>query len=83
MRVVAIVLIIVVVVFFGRDLFSSLRVRHDIDELEEQRRELMYSIRDDSVLLRSLDDAEFLERYARENFLMRRDSDYVYILIEK
>ncbi len=37
----------------------------------------------DSTLLRNLDDPEFLEKYARENYLMRREGDHVYVILQR
>ena len=82
MRVAAIVLLVVVAVFFGRDVWESAGVKRDIGELQQRRLELERTISADSLLLRRLDDPEFLERYARENFLMRRDSGVGYILVD-
>ncbi|MDR2890825.1 MAG: septum formation initiator family protein [Alistipes sp.] len=72
--------LLALLVFFGRDILSTLRVGADIRRLRSQKRELMQSIAADSTLLRNLDDPEFLERYARERYLMRREGDEVYIL---
>lgn len=79
-RALAIVLLALLLVLFGRDVLESLRVRGEIRELRRRKTELERSIREDSTLLRSLDDPEFLEKFAREKFLMRREGEEVYIL---
>jgi cell division protein FtsB len=79
-RAVALAVLLVVVVLFGRDVLSSWSLRREIVDLERRREELLKSLEEDSVLLRRLDDPEFLERYARERYLMRRPSETVYIL---
>ncbi len=79
-RAIALALLLVLMVLFGRDVLSSLYLRGEIGRLEEQRRELLDSLAADSVLLRRLDDPAFLERYARERYLMRRAGEEVFII---
>lgn len=82
-RAVAFAVLLVVLVLFGRDVLSTLSVGSDIRRLREQKQELLRSIASDSTLLKNLDDPEFLERYARERYLMRREGDEVYIINNK
>ncbi len=82
-RAVALAVLVVLLVLFGRDVLSSWHLRGEISGLEKQKRELQESLAADSILLRSLDDPEFLERYARERYLMRREGETVYIISEK
>lgn len=79
-RAAALAVLLVVAVLFGRDLLTSMSVRADIRELRERRRSLEASIAADSTLLENLDDAEFLERYAREHYLMRKEGETVYVI---
>jgi cell division protein FtsB len=79
-RALSIVLLAVLLVLFGRDLVESLRVRREINELENRREQLEQRISEDSTLLRNLDDPEFLEKFAREKFLMRREGEELYIV---
>jgi len=81
-RAVSVAVLVLLVVLFGREVLSSLRVRAEISELERRREELLRTIEADSVLLRRLDDPEFLERYARERYLMRKQHETVYIIEE-
>ena len=76
-------MVLVVAVLFGRDVLSTMRVRADIRRLRERKEELLQSIAADSALLRSLDDPEQLEHFARERYLMRREGDEVYVIIDK
>lgn len=82
-RAVSFAVLVVVLVFFGRDLLSSLRVRADIRALRERKSELERTVAADSTLLRRLDDPEFLEKFARENYLLRREGEEVYVIIDK
>jgi cell division protein FtsB len=79
-RAIALAALVIVVVLFGRDVLSSWSLRSEIRELERRKKELLESLAADSVLLRQLDDPEFLERYARERYLMRQPGETVYIL---
>jgi cell division protein FtsB len=79
-RAIALAGFVVVVVLFGRDVLSSWHLRGEIGRLRQQRQELLDSLAADSLLLRRLDDPEFLERYARERYLMRRPGETVYVL---
>ncbi len=82
-RAVALAALLVLAVLFGRDVLSSLQLRAEIGQLERRKKELQESLAADSVLLRQLDDPEFLERYAREHYLMRKEGETVYIIDEK
>jgi cell division protein FtsB len=81
-RAIALAALLVLTVLFGRDVLSSLRLQSEIDNLKRRKRELQQSLAADSILLESLDDPEFLERYARERFLMRREGETVYMIEE-
>lgn len=82
-RAIALAFLLVLVVLFGRDVLSSWSLRGEIGQLKERRQQLLDSLAADSVLLESLDDAEFLERYARERYLMRKAGETVYKIGEK
>jgi cell division protein FtsB len=79
-RAIALAVLVVLVVLFGRDVLSSWYLRGEIGRLRERKQELLDSLAADSLLLRRLDDPEFLERYARERYLMRRPGETVYIV---
>jgi cell division protein FtsB len=81
-RAIALAVLLVLVVLFGRDVLSSLQLRSEIGDLERRKKGLLDSLAADSVLLRRLDDPEFLEKYARENYLMRKEGEVVYIIDE-
>jgi cell division protein FtsB len=72
--------LVIVLVLFGRDVLSSMKVSAEIRELRHRKVELERSIRADSTLLRRLEEPAFLERYAREHYLMRREGETVYVI---
>lgn len=51
-----------------------------IDELEENREYYKDQIRSDSEKIRKLKNPDEVERYAREEYYMKRDSEDVYII---
>ncbi len=82
-RSVALAALVVLVVLFGRDVLSSWHLRSEIADLQRRKQGLLDSLAADSILLRRLDDPEFLERYARERYLMRREGETVYVIDEE
>jgi cell division protein FtsB len=81
-RAIAFAVFLVVAVLFGRDVLSSWHVRDEIRDLRRRKEALERSISADSTLLKNLDDPEFLERYAREHYLMREEGEQVYAVEE-
>lgn len=75
----AVAVLVVISVLLGRDVLSSIQVRVEIRDLRREKQQLERTIAADSTLLRQLEDPAFLERYARENYLMRREGDDMYV----
>lgn len=82
--IVTIIVFVVFIAFFdpGRNLLDRARLKEDIGELEAQRKYYLDRIEQDSTLIENLKDNDFLEQYGRENYLMKRDGDVVYIVPE-
>lgn len=79
-RAVVLAAIVVLLVLFGREVMSSMSLRAEIHELEHRKEGLLESLASDSVMLRRLNDPAFLEQFARENYLMRRAGEVVYVV---
>lgn len=79
-KAVVIGVIAVIAVLFGSDVVRIVSLSRDISRLERRRDYYREMIRQDSTVLRNLDDNEFLERFARERYLMRRDGEQIYIV---
>lgn len=81
---VTILVFVIFIVFFdpGRNLLDRVRLKEDIRELREQQEYYLDKISADSTLIENLKDNDFLEQYAREKYLMKRDGDVVYIAPE-
>ena len=75
------VIFLVLVIFLDRNSFlDRAQTRREIKELRLQRDYYLNRIAEDSTEMERLKNNVYLERYVRENFLMRADSDVVYIL---
>ena len=75
---------IVWMVFFdSNNVFTRARLRDKLDDLQEEKHFYLDEIRKDSVLTRKLlTDSSELERFAREKYLMKKDNEDLYIVID-
>ncbi|MCD8073142.1 MAG: septum formation initiator family protein [Alistipes sp.] len=72
---------VLLLLFFDRNNFiERVRLKNQIRDLEQQREYYLERISEDSLLMERLKDDDFLEKFARENYLMKRDSDVVFII---
>ena len=83
--IVTIIVFVVFIAFFdpGRNLLDRMRLKEDIKELETQKEYYLQRIEDDSTMIENLKDDEFLEQYAREQYLMKRNGEVVYVIPEE
>ena len=56
------------------------RLKQKINELEAQKDYYQNKITEDSTILENLKDDRFLEQYAREHYLMKREDETIYLL---
>ena len=78
-------IILLVAICFGlviiiRPLISLIKTSIEIRELNKEKAIYLDSIRRDSILIENLKNDEFLERYAREQYLMQRKGEQVLIV---
>ena len=79
--IVTIVFFVVLLLFFDRNNFMDrAQIKRDIVDLKEKRDYYLQRIAEDSAVIEMLKDDDYLEQYAREHYLMKRDSDVVYIM---
>ncbi len=57
-----------------------MRLKQKINELEAQKDYYQNKITEDSTILENLKDDRFLEQYAREHYLMKREDETIYLL---
>jgi cell division protein FtsB len=83
--VLAIVVFIVWIFFFDRnDILSQYKMGSQLDELKQQKKFFEKGIAHEKQEASELfDDNKKLEKYAREHYLMRKDSEDVYFIEEK
>lgn len=61
-------------------LVSSARINRNIKKMEREQSIYREQAKQDSAFLEDLKDDAFLEKYARENFYMKRKGEAIYIL---
>lgn len=68
--------------FFDKNNFiHQWRLQRQLNELKRDREYYLQEIERDSTAIRQLkDDPEELERYARENYLMKKEGEDIYII---
>ncbi len=72
--------LLLIVVFDKNNMIDAWRLRQEIRQLEIQRDYYLERIREDSTLLEHLKNDAFLEQYAREKYLMKRDGETIFIM---
>ena len=72
--------ILVITVFDKNNLIEAWRLKQKINELEAQKDYHQSKITEDSTILENLKDDRFLEQYAREHYLMKREDETIYLL---
>ncbi len=75
-----VIFVLLIAVFDKNNLIEAWRLKQDLNELEAQKAYYQEKITQDSTLLEELKDDAFLERYAREHYLMKRDGEVIYVL---
>lgn len=72
---------VLLLLFFDRNnVMDRIRLKNRIKELEVQRDYYLERIREDSIVIERLKDDDFLEKYAREHYLMKKEDDEVFII---
>lgn len=81
--IITIVVFVLLLTFFDpNNLLNRWRLKEQIRELNVQKSYYMERIAEDSTLLQRLKDNDFLEQYARERYLMKRDGEQIYVISE-
>lgn len=76
-----IIVFVLLLAFFDRNNFlDRIKLKQQIRELEEQRDYYQDRIAEDSTVIERLKDDDYLEEFARENYLMKEDKDVVFII---
>jgi cell division protein DivIC len=75
---------IVWMVFFdSNNVFTRAKLRDKLDDLQEEKHFYLDEIRQDSTLTHKLlTDSTELERFAREKYLMKKDNEDLYLVVD-
>ena len=79
-RITLVAVVILSLVLIGRPLMTIIKTSIEISQLNKEKARYEASIRKDSILIESLKNDDFLERYARENYFMRGQDEQVFIV---
>ncbi len=66
--------------FDTNSLLIHRELQQEIDKLEQQREFLKQEIDHDKEVLEQLRDPEELEKYARENYYMKKDDEEIFLI---
>ena len=78
------VLIVWLLVFDRNNLIDRVKYLKALDEMEEQKIYYIEKIRHDSARLDELrTDAENLEKFAREQYLMKKENEDIFVIVEE
>ena len=81
---IALLAVLVWLLFFdSHNLIQQWRMQRQLQELRQEREFYLEEIRRDSTAIEELtNDPDALERYARERFLMKKEGEDVFIIVE-
>ena len=78
------VLIVWLLVFDRNNLIDRVKYLKALDEMEEQKIYYIEKIRHDSARLDELrTDAENLEKFAREQYLMKKENEDIFVIVDE
>jgi len=78
------VLIVWLLVFDRNNLIDRVKYLKALDEMEEQKIYYIEKIRHDSARLDELrTNAENLEKFAREQYLMKKENEDIFVIVEE
>ena len=80
--IVSTLLFLVWILFFDTNSVRQLQiVKKDISELETQRDFYKAKIKEDSLVIENINNKEFVEKYAREKFLMKHNDETMFVVV--
>lgn len=82
---IALIVFFIWMLFFDRySIINRFRIASDLQDLKEQESYYNSSIEADSIALKALDkDHSRLEEFAREKYLMKKDNEDIYLIIDE
>ena len=77
-------LFVVLITFVApNSLWKSFRLQRDINHIKKEQSQVRSRAAADSTFIENLKDDEFLEKFARENFYMKRKGEEIYVIEEE
>lgn len=77
------IFLLVIFVFAEVPVFDLMALRRDIRIMHKEQIMYREQAHDDSLFLQRMNDDDFLEKYAREKFFMKRDGEEIYFIEEE
>ncbi len=75
------VFLILFILFDDYGISTSVRLQKNLNKLEDQKAEMLESIRQDSIAtIKMQNDIKEIERFGRENYYMKRDNEDIFII---
>lgn len=80
-----ILLFVVWMLFFDQNrMLNQLKMRRTLRDLENQKQYYIEEIENNQQLIQDLtEDTAFMERYAREHYLLKKDNEEIYLIVEQ
>ena len=77
--------ILTVLLFFDKnDIFSQLELRKKLNQLEDEKKYFIEEIAKSKSDMRELvSNPKNLERFAREKYLMKKDNEDIFVIVEE
>ncbi len=72
------IFLLVILVFAEVTIFDLVEIRRNIRIMNREQKIYQSQARADSLFLQQMNDDEFLEKYAREKFFMKREGDEIF-----
>jgi len=71
------------ILFDSSSILSRMKYREKLNSLKQEKQFFLEEIRKDSILSQKLlSDSTEIEKFARENYLMKKDKEDVYLVID-
>lgn len=82
--IIALIVLLVWLAFFDKNnLIHQWRLRKQLIELRRDQKYYLEEIEKDSTAIKELkENPEALEKYARENYLMKKENEDIYVIVE-
>ncbi len=75
-----VVFVVLITLLDSNSVLDKIQLNRDLVQLRAQKSYYLERIKEDSTLMQQLKDDEFLERYAREKYFMRKKGEVIYIV---